>query len=103
MSDTARRRLVAGCAAALGVTLTVCLGGMVLAVAWLRSPALYGSADFIYTCAGVDLNGRFLIGIGWNYNLAGLTPVYAALPHIVCGYLPRPPFWPPYGQWLYHP
>ena len=100
MSDAARRRLAAGCAMAAGVCLTLCLGGIALAGAWLKLPLVYGSADFIYACAGVDMS-RLLIGAGWNYNLAGLTPVYAALPRLACGYFPRPPFLPSYGLWIY--
>jgi len=102
VSDTARRRLVAGCAALAGGLLLVCLGAMAAVMAWLKLPGLYGSADFIYACAGVNV-ARLLFGAGWNSNLAGLTPVYVAFPQVACGYFPRPPFLPPYGLWIFKP
>jgi hypothetical protein len=102
-----RSRLASGCAIVLGLLLTVCLavslGGAFLVWAWVQSPLLHGSVDYICTCAGVNLNGRFLVGVGWNTNLAGLTPLYGALPQTVCGYFPRPPFLPPYGTRFFQP
>ena len=102
MSDAARARLVAGCAMLVGVSLVVCLGAAAAGMAWLKLPGLYGSSDFIYVCAGVNVT-RLLVGAGWNSNLAGLTPAYVAFPQIACGYFPRPPFLPPYGLWIYQP
>jgi hypothetical protein len=102
-----RSRLASGCAVVMGVLLALCLvvslGGAGLVWAWVQLPLLHGSVDYIYTCAGVNLNGRFLVGVSWNTNLAGLTPVYGALPHTLCGYFPRPPFLAPYGSRFFQP
>ena len=102
-----RSRAASGCVIVmvvfLALCLTVSLGGAGLVYAWVQSPLLHGSADYIYTCAGVNLNGRFLVGVSWNTNLAGLTPVYGALPQTICGYFPRPPFLPPYGTRFFQP
>jgi hypothetical protein len=87
----------------VGVCLTLCLFSGVLAAAWIKSPLLHGSADFIYACAGVNVRGRFRIGLGWASNLAGLTPLYVSLPQTVCGYLPRPHFLAEYGTRIYQP
>jgi hypothetical protein len=101
MSPAGRARLAGGCAIVMGIGLTLCLASVIFAGAWLKSPALHGSADYIYSCAGFNVRGRFRVGMSWNSNLAGLTPLYAAMPQIACGYYPRPFFVPPYGLWIF--
>jgi hypothetical protein len=103
MTEATRGRLAAGCAIIVSLCLALCLGSGVVAEAWLRSPLVFGSTDYIYACAGVNFPGRFRVGIAWNSNLAGLTPLYAVMPETACGYFPRPPFLPPYGMRIYQP
>ena len=102
-TDATRGRLVAACLIVVCLCLTLCLGSGLLAAAWVEVPALHGSADYVYACAGVNLYGRFRIGVGWSYNLAAMVQVTIALPQNMCGYWPRPPFLSAYGYQIYQP
>ncbi len=91
-TDVTRGRWAGGCAMALCLSLTLCLGSALSAAVCVESPTLHGSVDYVYACAGVNLNGRFRFGYAYASNLTTLTPVYDVLSDRVCGYYPRPPF-----------
>ena len=96
-----REKLAGGCAILLGLCLTVCLGGVLFAAAWVKVPLLHGTTDYVYACAGVNLYGRFRIGYAWDSNISGMTSTTISLPENVCGYYPRPPFLPFYGGYIW--
>ena len=79
-SDALRGRLVSAGLIALGLWLALCLSGVLAVAAWVEVPAVHGSTDYIYICAGVNLRGRFRIGVGWASNLSSMVTVTIALP-----------------------
>ena len=94
MTHLNRSRAATGCAIGLGIFLTLCLAGALYAAAWVRTPSLHGSVDYVYACAGVNLKGRFRIGYAYAANIASMTSIYNNLSHRVCGFYPRPAFLP---------
>jgi len=103
MPEAARGRLLGACLAIAGIGLTLCLAVSLLVAAWVEVPAVHGQAAYMYLCAGVNLYGRFRIGVGWATNLAYLVPVTTALPQYICGYWPRPPFVGEFGLHIFQP
>jgi hypothetical protein len=96
-----RSQLAGGCLVAVGLALTLCLGGVGFAYAWTQSPALHGHTGYIYACVGAKVDGPLRFGYAWASNLSGLTPLYVSLPITACGFYPRPPFLALFGVHIF--